>query len=226
MGICAGDATLFLAFELLAEAGNTPTVRAVAQQLFSQQLVDTCIGQMHDVYYEVRPAMPSKQAIYGIMQAKTAAYTIALPLAMGAALAGQPTATLRQLQAIGIAAGTIFQIRDDELGAMGDSRQTGKPVGADIREGKKTLLYYYLMKKCTATEGKKVKAIFGNPDSTAHDIIYIQKLIRQHCIPQLLNKDISRLQKKAITAIGELPVTTRSKDELTELVTFCAQRQS
>lgn len=226
MAMCGGDIALFLAFGLLASSKIAPEVRATVDKLFTGQLVDTCVGQMQDVYFEARPAVPSKRAIYGIMRAKTATYTLALPLAMGAALAGQSVATLSKLQAFGAAAGTIFQIRDDELGVMGNSRKTGKPVGADIKEGKKTLLYYYLTKRCTATERKKMKTVFGNPNSTTDDVAYVQDLVQSHRIPQLLNDDIMRLETRATRQIDSLDLSQQSKAELQELVTFCAQRQS
>ena len=36
--------------------------------------------------------------------------------------------------------GEAFQLRDDVLGAFGESDVTGKPVGDDLREGKPTPL--------------------------------------------------------------------------------------
>ena len=39
--------------------------------------------------------------------------------------------------------GWVFQLRDDYLAEYGDSVKTGKPVGNDSREGKKTLATMY-----------------------------------------------------------------------------------
>jgi hypothetical protein len=44
------------------------------------------------------------------------------------------------LSAYGLPLGDAFQLRDDVLGAFGDSGLTGKPVGDDLREGKPTPL--------------------------------------------------------------------------------------
>ncbi len=226
MAICGGDLSLFLAFELLADASRDPTVQRQAQQLFARQLVDTCAGQMQDVYLEARPSRPAKAEIYQVMEAKTAAYTLALPLEFGAVLAGQPAAVRRQLRQLGTAAGTIFQIRDDELGTLGDSAKTGKPVGADIREGKKTLLYYYLMQRADAKEKRKLQQIFGNPGCNARDIIYVQQLLKHYQVLEPLNKEVAKLEKQSLAAIESLTLSKISKNELQSLVTFCAHRQA
>jgi geranylgeranyl diphosphate synthase type I len=220
MAMCAGDAALFLAFELLNGS------QAAARQLFTDQLVTTCAGQMQDLYLEARSTRPSKKMIYQLMETKTAAYTVGLPLAMGAVLAKETDATIRQLQAIGNNTGIIFQIRDDELGVMGNAQETGKPVGSDITEGKKTLLHYYLLKRCSASERLKIQTIFGNPEANSQAIRYIQILVERRGVTELLNNEISRLEKQTLVYIQDLEVSEKTKKELAELVRFCGNRQS
>lgn len=224
MAMCGGDTALFMAFEILAGSSAEQPIRGNVQRLFNEQLVKTCAGQMQDLYLEARPDMPSKKAIYELMKHKTASYTLALPLTMGAALAEQSEATLKTLQAIGADTGVIFQIRDDELGVMGETGKTGKPVGADIIEGKKTLLYYHLLKQCDTAERKKAKAIFGNPAAGHNDIRYIQKLVRGRGVTSLLNNEISRLEARAFNNIGNLPLPEKTKKIFMELVRFCGNR--
>ncbi len=225
MALSGADAALFMAMELLSEAQASTTAGSGFYSMFVEQLLKTCTGQMQDVYFDARPAMPSKQEIHRLMRAKTAGYTLALPLAMGASLAGEPASVIRRLRAIGVAGGTIFQIRDDELGILGDTAKTGKPVGSDVKEGKKTLVYYYLTRRCTPEEREKAGAIFGNSLATADDIAYVSSLVRRHRIPKLLSGDIDRLRRKAFADIDKLAADGSLKDELKELVAFCAQRQ-
>lgn len=220
MAICGADACLFMALDLLT--GAPPA----ASKLFSDILVEVCDGQMQDIYSQARPDLPSKRAIYNLMRSKTASYTLSLPLALGAALAGQSPATIKKLRRLGDAAGIIFQIRDDELGVMGDSAMTGKPVGADIREGKKTLIYYYLIKNCTPSERRQLKQIFGNPQTTPDDILAVQKLIKQRRIPRFLDAEIGSFKKKALEILQTVDLPRRHKDELRSLIAFCAKRQA
>lgn len=220
LAICGADMCLFLAFGLLSAVPQT------VNDLFVRMLTEVCDGQMQDIYLQVQPKIPSKRAVYNLMRTKTAAYTVSLPLTAGAALAGQPLAVRKRLRRIGDAAGIIFQIRDDELGVLGDTARTGKPVGADIREGKKTLIYYYLMKKCSSAEKKCLKAIFGNTNLTPGDTKTVQKLIKQHRIPQLLNAEVRSLESGALKAVDALDLPVRYKTELKSLIAFCAKRQT
>jgi geranylgeranyl diphosphate synthase type I len=217
MAICAGDMCLFMAWKLIADAPS-------AAGLFGDVLVKVCDGQMQDLYYGAKQSTPSKPAIYNLMRSKTAAYTLTLPLALGATLAGQSQTTVRKLRRFGDITGVIFQIRDDELGVMGNTAKTGKPVGADIREGKKTLIYYYLMKVSGAADRRQLREVFGDQNATAADIKAVQKLIRSRGVPKLLNEDIERFRKKALSILESIDLHEQRKDELRSLVDFCAQR--
>jgi geranylgeranyl diphosphate synthase type I len=77
---------------------------------------------------------------------KTGSYTVRGPLLMGAALGGadakQKDGLARFAQPLGVA----FQIRDDLLGTFGDPKATGKPMGNDLRRGKRTQLVLELRK--------------------------------------------------------------------------------
>ena len=55
------------------------------------------------------------------------------------------------LSAYGLPLGDAFQLRDDMLGAFGDERVTGKPVGDDLREGKPTPLLALATQRADAT---------------------------------------------------------------------------
>ena len=66
--------------------------------------------------------------------------------------------------------GIAFQLQDDVLGIVGDERLLGKPVGSDIREGKRTLINYYALKNAGERERETLTRVFGNKQATPEDI--------------------------------------------------------
>lgn len=73
--------------------------------------------------------------------------------------------------------GVAFQIQDDVLGVAGKTAKTGKAVGADIREGKRTLIVMGSLPHMTPTERALTLATLGNPDATAEQIVEVAHLL-------------------------------------------------
>ena len=130
--ILVGDIAMVMADRCIGNA--TPEVRAVWDALRTE----LNMGQYLDVLGTVTGEVTAESA-RTIMRNKTAGYTIVRPLQLGAALAGRADLA-DDLAAHGMPLGIAFQLRDDMLGAFGDSERTGKPVGDDLAEGKPTVL--------------------------------------------------------------------------------------
>src|SRR5205823_6158710 len=65
--------------------------------------------------------------------------------AIGAVLAGAPSAVVGALVTFGAQLGIAFQLVDDILGIWGDPAVTGKPVYSDLRARKKSLPVTYAL---------------------------------------------------------------------------------
>ena len=96
-------------------------------------------GQYRDLHAQAVRSSGVDEAL-AIATLKSALYTVARPLALGAALAGAGEQVLDALRAAGRCAGLAFQLRDDLLGAFGDPALTGKPADDDLRSRKLTYL--------------------------------------------------------------------------------------
>jgi len=70
---------------------------------------------------------------------KTAFYSGAVPLAVGAIVGGGTAGQIAALRAFGQATGLAFQIQDDVLNLVGTREATKKDFRSDIAEGKRTL---------------------------------------------------------------------------------------
>ena len=71
--------------------------------------------------------------------------------------------------------GIAFQLQDDLLGAVGDPGTTGKPVGNDIREGKRTSLIHYAYTNADRDEQALIEQTLGNLEVSEEDL---EKVIR------------------------------------------------
>jgi geranylgeranyl diphosphate synthase type I len=66
--------------------------------------------------------------------------------------------------------GTAFQLQDDLLGLIADEGLLGKPVGSDLREGKRTLIVYRALRKSDVTGRDAILTVLGNPGATPAEI--------------------------------------------------------
>jgi geranylgeranyl diphosphate synthase type I len=73
---------------------------------------------------------------------------------------------LDRLSSFGKNIGIAFQLIDDLIGIVGDPQITGKAVGNDIREGKKTFPMILVLEKADPNERNKILKIFGSRRTT------------------------------------------------------------
>ena len=66
--------------------------------------------------------------------------------------------------------GTAFQLQDDILGLLGKEGQLGKPVGSDVREGKKTTIVFFALKSASERERRFLLSVLGNAQASAEDV--------------------------------------------------------
>jgi geranylgeranyl diphosphate synthase type I len=74
--------------------------------------------------------------------------------------------------------GTAFQIQDDILGVVGDSKSLGKAVGNDIREGKRTLVLIGSLPRMTAAQRKFTLKTAGDRNASDADVQAVIELFR------------------------------------------------
>ncbi len=74
--------------------------------------------------------------------------------------------------------GTAFQLQDDILGVIGSEAQIGKAVGADIREGKKTLIVYHALQNANDAQRAELFSILGDLHATSEQVTHATDLLR------------------------------------------------
>ncbi|HEV3186686.1 MAG TPA: polyprenyl synthetase family protein [Acidimicrobiales bacterium] len=133
--IIAGDALSILAFQLLLEDPTNARVRAAV--LLSEATQAMITGQAEDMASELRPSLTVDECLK--MEAGKTGALLSCSASIGAVLAEAPSAIVDALADYGRHLGVAFQAVDDVLGIWGESSVTGKPVGSDLRQHKKSL---------------------------------------------------------------------------------------
>ncbi|MEV0675070.1 polyprenyl synthetase family protein [Actinosynnema sp. NPDC050436] len=137
--ILIGDLALVWADDALVTAGLPGPALARAWRPWQAMRAEMMAGQHLDLLGGAQRS-ESVEAGLRVARLKTAAYTVERPLHLGAAVADAPPDLVGCLRSYGRDVGVAFQLRDDLLGVFGDPELTGKPVGEDLREGKRTPL--------------------------------------------------------------------------------------
>jgi geranylgeranyl diphosphate synthase type I len=164
IAIIVGDMVHALGNRVLFEADfNADRILEALSKLQSIVAL-TVIGQTKDVYIEYAKKA-TEEEILRMYEYKTARYTVEGPLHLGAILAGAHEKLLEELSAYAIPLGIAFQIQDDILGIFGSEQKTGKPVGSDIAEGKRTILVSYALSHLSSSECAEFSTILGRGDT-------------------------------------------------------------
>lgn len=142
LAVNAGDYGLAMAFSLVFDdAGMSESVRLRILLELTEMAKRTIEGQAVDIGWSRDGRLDITVDDYLFMAGeKSAYYSCAAPLALGAIIGGGDDAQVEALRDAGMKAGIAFQICDDLINLRGGFDQTGKGSLTDIEEGKRTIL--------------------------------------------------------------------------------------
>jgi octaprenyl-diphosphate synthase len=140
LAILVGDFLFARAGEFAARTGN---IRVVT--LFSQTLGIIARGEVKQALSAFRLDQTYEQYIERVAAKTAALFTLATE--SGSVLSGAPETSVKILHDYGYNLGIAFQIVDDILDFVGNEKEVGKPVGADLAQGTVTLPAYMLLER-------------------------------------------------------------------------------
>jgi len=188
VAILTGDVqhgwTISLFTELTTVHGVDPLVTLALIGELEGYVVNTLVdGQALDVQYAGAPVEEyNRDRIMDVLWKKTGVlYEFA---GRAGAMIGLETADrdhelVRAMSAFTGKCGTAFQLQDDILGIVGDEKQLGKPVGSDIREGKKTMVVLYAFQSADPEQRAQLKAVLGHRGARDAEIERTKALLEE-----------------------------------------------
>ncbi|MBI4131214.1 MAG: polyprenyl synthetase family protein, partial [Nitrosarchaeum sp.] len=105
---------------------------------------------------------------------------------------------------------------------MGDPKITKKPVGNDLREGKKSLPILMAIESAKGKDKKTILKAFGNPKATKNDLKNAVDVIRSLGIEE--NVRTQALEYAEMAKRSLLKYSGSAKTELIDLLDFVVKR--
>ena len=221
IAILAGDVLFSKAYQILSNSNLPSKATNELVSRLAKACVDVCEGQLLDIKMAETKKIPS-QANYIKMIKKKTSSLFDVSCSMGAICAKAKQRDITKLSTFGKNLGIAFQITDDLIGVLGDPRMTKKPVGNDLREGKKSLPIVLAITKSKGNDKKIILKTFGNTKATKRDIEKAVESIRALGIEKIVRKQALLYSEKAQKSLNNY--SGSAKIELLNLLNFVVKR--
>ena len=155
---------------------------------------------------------------------KTAFYSAATPLAMGAICGGGTNEQIEALRAFGMDAGLAFQIQDDLLNLVGDAEAQGKDFRSDITEGKRTLVVTKALELLDAASRIELVAILSEHTTDVARIDRAVELMESSGAIDFARHTARGLANGAANHLAGVELMPHAKTALLSMANFFVER--
>ncbi|WP_344454802.1 polyprenyl synthetase family protein [Actinocorallia aurantiaca] len=193
---------------------------AESLEVFNRLRSEVIGGQLLDLTCAARGTSTLRETAL-VSVYKSGKYTVERPLHLGHAIAGGDPALRAVLSAYALPLGEAFQLRDDVLGVFGDPALTGKPAGADLRQGKQT----YLVVETRRRTGSYGAALLDGVHDEA-GLATARELIVACGALSAVEDRIAGLARRASAALDDAGVPADAAAALAELAFLATDRSA
>ena len=222
IAITLGDLEEPFTVDAILSTAAPPGARIAALAEYVRMTRLTAYGQLLDIRNgTLDPGSVTEGDVLNVHRLKSAMYTVACPLRIGATLGGMRRPGLADLESIGTDLGVAFQLRDDVLGAGFDAEASGKSPN-DLPEGKRTLLVVHAWGRASEADRGRLARVLGNPQATPEDVERAREVIRatgslaysERRISELTTRALARLQRSRNLDRARKPLVREIADRL------------
>lgn len=229
--ITIGDYLESLAVSMFTELDLPRDIIIELIKTYTRALRIVSYGQYLDVLYSNKTLREvSEEDVLLIHKLKTASYSVETPLHLGAIASGKHySRLLSELTNYAIPAGIVFQLKDDILGLYGDPSKTGKPIGSDVREKKKTILIIHAYRNANKSEQLFLEEVFERKSGdqiSLEDINRVQEIVKDTGSLNYVTKLMEREADKALSSLREsIYINENAKKILEYLIELFMKRE-
>jgi len=191
-------------------------------QKMTDAIIVLCEGQALDISFPKATDVTEKDYIF-MIGAKTSALFKACA-EVGAIAAGASSDTIDSLGRFAWDAGLTFQIYDDVLGITADETKLGKPVGSDIREGKKTIIMIHALKHADDKQRETLLAAMKGEEATQEAIDAAVKVLNDIGSIDYARGEANKYLESSLKNIKGLRDSS-AKNQLIDVINYFVQRE-
>ena len=191
-------------------------------QKLTDAIITLCEGQVLDISFPKATDVSEEDYLF-MISGKTSALFKACA-EVGAIAAGAQTEVIDALGKFAWDAGITFQIIDDILGVTAEEKTLGKPVGSDIREGKKTLIMIHALKHADEKQKKTLLEAMKGEETTHEEIEAAVDVLRDVPYIEYAKKEAKKYLETAFKSLN-LVKDSEAKTQLISLVNYFVQRE-
>ncbi|MEJ5292309.1 MAG: polyprenyl synthetase family protein [Candidatus Methanosuratincola sp.] len=217
--ILAGDLLFAKAFQAVLKNTLDDKKARLAASALADATVRLSVGQFQDMSFEEKEEITEEEYLE-MISGKTAALFQACA-EIGAIVGGGSMDSVAKLGAYGWNLGMAFQIFDDYLGITSDEEELGKPVGNDLREGKKTLI---VIRGMQTRSRDLIKTLLGNKNATKAQLTNLISSLEEDGVLGYVKGKAMGYVEDAKKALSFLP-DSEPKKSLAQLVEFAVMRK-
>ena len=156
---------------------------------------------------------------------KTAYYSAAYPLVLGALIGGADQKTLDALKDFGLKVGLAFQLQDDLLNLVGNAEVQGKDFRSDITEGKRTLAVVYALEHLGSAERTELVSILSAHTGDTLELQRAVELMESANAIKFVRTHALALVDEAKHVLENVILTKDARDTLLSMADFFVNRE-
>jgi geranylgeranyl diphosphate synthase type I len=220
--INAGDVLFARAFETLSTTKVSDAVIRNLVREVAEAVRNIGEGQQLDKDFELRTDITEEDYLKMIEYKTARLFQIA---SKGGAMIAQGTEEqVNAMSEYGRLLGMGFQIWDDFLDLKADESLLGKPVGSDIKNGKRTLMVVHTLARLEGQEKETFLGVLGNQSSSFDDVkgaIALMDKVGSTSYSEQMALDFAKKSKELLEVLPE----SEHKEILNKITDYMVQRK-
>ena len=212
--VMLGDYLISHSYHLCSSLDRQHAARVIART--TNQLCEGELLQLHN-----RGNLNLDEEAYLTIISRKTASLIAASCYLGAHFAGADETTSKRLEKFGLSLGIAFQIQDDILDLIGDTRVVGKTLGIDVSKRKLTLPLIHFLQNAPTEHRKLCRNLLAAEEPTA--AARVKQLVAPSKSITYARERAERLVDRAKQSLTDIP-DGEAKNALLAMADFAVGR--